>query len=305
MRTSFRTLSRWVSVAMLFTAVSIPAQAEEYVRPYAEAWSITQGLAAPESAYYDAQSGFLFLSQIGEGGGTGKDGDGWISKLTPDGKMVDLVWVTGLNSPKGLRSHGNLLWVSDIDRLVSIDIAQGQIVKEVLIPEAKFLNDVATGADGTVYVTDLVAGKVYQYADGKVSVFAEGEELQNPNGCLVDGDSLVLGGWGKGFNPEDFSAKVGGQLLKVNLKTKKVTAFTPEPVGYIDGVEKDGQGGYYISDWRNGKVFHVNAQGAAQSIMTFPRGTADLAYLPDRKLLILPRMMENTLTAFDLGKKAP
>ena len=30
-------------------------------------WSIAEGLKAPESAYVDPVSGFLFLSQIGEG----------------------------------------------------------------------------------------------------------------------------------------------------------------------------------------------------------------------------------------------
>ena len=33
-----------------------------------------------------------------------------------------------------------------------------------------------------------------------------------------------------------------------------------------------------------------------------PRGSADHAYLPDRKLLILPRMMENKVTAYDLSE---
>ncbi|MCA8999797.1 MAG: SMP-30/gluconolactonase/LRE family protein [Planctomycetaceae bacterium] len=273
---------------------------EEYLRPYPEVWSVTEGLVAPESAYFDAASGFLFLSQIGDGGGKAKDGDGWISKLTPDGKVVENVWVPGFNAPKGLRSHGNTLWVSDIDRIVAIDIEKGEISKEVVIPDAQFLNDLATGEDGTVYVTDMVASKVYQYKDGQVSVFAEGDELQNPNGCLVDGEHLVLGGWGKGFNPEDFTTQVGGQLLKVHRTTKKVTAFTPEPTGYLDGIEKDGHGGYYVTDWRNGKVFHINAKGESQVIMTFPQGAADLAYLVDRHLLILPRMKENTLTAFEV-----
>ena len=37
-------------------------------------WRLTEGVKAPESAYLDADSGFLFLSQIGEGGGMKKDG---------------------------------------------------------------------------------------------------------------------------------------------------------------------------------------------------------------------------------------
>ena len=32
--------------------------------------------------------------------------------------------------------------------------------------------------------------------------------------------------------------------------------------------------------------------------MKFEKGAADLAYLPQKKLLILPHMMDNTLTAY-------
>ena len=50
-----------------------------------------------------------------------KDGNGYISRLTPEGKVVSARWVTGLNAPKGLRSVENTLWVSDIDEVVAID----------------------------------------------------------------------------------------------------------------------------------------------------------------------------------------
>ena len=74
----------------------------------------------------------------------------------------------------------------------------------------KFLNDVAVGADGTVYVSDMMASKIYAIKDGKASVFAEGEQLEYPNGLFVEGERLVVGGWGK---PEaDFSTKVPGRL---------------------------------------------------------------------------------------------
>jgi sugar lactone lactonase YvrE len=129
----------------------------------AVAWTISEGIQTPESVYFDSDSGFLFLSQIGEGGGNGKDGDGWISKLSTDGKVIENKWVTGLNAPKGLRSHGGTLWVADIDRLVAIDIASGKISKEVPVPGAEFLNDVACDEEGTVYVSDLLTRKIHEY----------------------------------------------------------------------------------------------------------------------------------------------
>ena len=102
--------------------------------------------AEPGSAYFDAASGFVFVSNIGSGGPTGKDGDGYLSKLTPDGKVAAAKWITGLNAPKGIRSSGGRLWVSDIDQLVGIDIQQGKIAERVAVPGAEFLNDVACDA---------------------------------------------------------------------------------------------------------------------------------------------------------------
>ena len=262
-------------------------------------WEISEGLKAPESAYLDEPSGLLFLSQIGDGGGAGKDGDGWISKLKIDGTMLKNEWVTGLDSPKGLRSHQGTLWVSDIDCLVAIDISAGKITKRIDIPDAKFLNDVACDEDGAVYVSDMVASRVYRYKNGKVTVFAEGEQIEHPNGLLVHDGRLILGGWGKDFQ-DDFSTKILGRLLAIDLKTKEQSVISQGPTGNLDGIEVDQRGGFLVTDWRAGKVFHISGEGHATLLMKFSRGAADHAFHAEKNLLILPHMMENKLTAFDL-----
>ena len=58
---------------------------------------------------------------------TAKDGEGWISKLSPKGEVLEAKWVTGLNAPKGMRVQGDTLWVSDIDELVAINRKSGKI----------------------------------------------------------------------------------------------------------------------------------------------------------------------------------
>ncbi|MEY4178677.1 MAG: hypothetical protein RLY70_2251 [Planctomycetota bacterium] len=267
-------------------------------------WEVTEGIKAPESAYWDAEAGVLFLSQIGGGGGTAKDGDGWISKLSREGKVLTDKWVVGLDSPKGLRSHNGTLWVSDIDQLVAIDIARGTIVKRIKIENAKFLNDVACGPDGTVYVADMPASRVYMVRAGRVAVFAEGPELECPNGLLVDEGRLILGGWGVGIK-DDFSTAKLGRLLSIDIATGKVTPVTPEPLGNLDGVERDGAGGYVVTDWRAGKVFHVSKSGEAKLVLALPQGAADHAVLLDTKTLVLPRMLENRVTAYDLRAILP
>jgi hypothetical protein len=258
-------------------------------------WAVTEGINAPESVYVDADDGFIFVSNIG-GAPDQRDGNGYISKLGTDGKVIATQWVTGLNAPKGLRSYKGTLWTADLDEVVSIDIASGKVASRVKIDGAKFLNDVACGPDGTVYVSDTVGSRIFAVKDGKATVFAEGDDIEYPNGLLVEGDKLTVAGWGK---PEaDFTTKVPGRLFSLDLKTKKKTLITPQPFGNIDGIESDGQGGYIVSDYLAGKIMQVGADGKSTVVKQLKQGTADIAYMPAQKLVIVPLMSENKIAAY-------
>src|SRR5262245_6998455 len=191
-----------VALALVFSSCSSePAKAPESTpeppKPASvELWTVSEGIQTPESVYIDSASGDIYVSNIA-GMPAEKDGNGTIAKLSADGKTTNAKWVTGLNAPKGLRSHQGTLWTSDIDQIVGIDMASGKIKSKVNVKGAMFLNDVAVADDGTVYVSDMMGNKIYALKDGKVSVFAEGEQLEWPNGLLVEGDSLIVGGWGK------------------------------------------------------------------------------------------------------------
>jgi sugar lactone lactonase YvrE len=265
------------------------------------AWELSEGVQSPESAYFDQDSGSLFISQIGDGGATGKDQDGYISRLTPEGKVVAIKWITGLDSPKGLRSHQGRLWVSDIDRLVEIDIAEGKIVRRIPMPGSGFLNDVACDAGGTVYVSETMGNKIYRLRNGQVEVFAEGEELEYPNGLLIAGDKLVVAAWGK--PNEDFSTKVPGRLFSLDLKTGKKSLITPEPFGNLDGLEAVAEGRYLVSDWMAGKIYYVTSDRSRQ-VLQLPKGAADIGWIAGQRLLVVPQMVENKVTAYEMRRPA-
>src|SRR5215204_3938576 len=112
-------------------------------------WNLTTGFAAPESAFHDAASNAIFVSSI-NGQILEKDGNGYISRLSPDGKIVAEKWAAGLDAPKGLRSARGVLYAADIDQVVGFDIASGKEVSRVKVEGAQFLNDLATAPDGTV-----------------------------------------------------------------------------------------------------------------------------------------------------------
>ena len=145
----------------------------------------------------------------------------------------------------------------------------------------------------------MLASKIYAVKDGKASVFAEGDDIEYPNGLLVDGDRLIVGGWGK---PEaDFTTKVPGHLFTLDLKTKKKTLITPKPFANIDGLERDGRGGYIITDYLKGQLLHVTSSGESHLLKQFKPGSADLAFVPDGNIAIVPHMAENKIASYDIS----
>ena len=278
-------------------AKAAPASAVESTPAPSALWTVTDGIEAPESAYVDAASGFIFVSQVA-GAPDGRDGNGRIVKLDRNGTMVSATWVTGLNAPKGLRSCQGTLWTADLDEVVGVNIASGRITSRVKIVGAQFLNDVACGAGGAIYVSDMLASRIYAVQNGAASTFAEGEDLEYPNGLLVEGDRLIVGGWGK---PEaDFSTKVPGRLYALDLRTKQKTLITPMPFANIDGVESDGRGGYIVSDWLAGKIMHVMRGGESKVVAQFTPGTADIGVIPDAHTVVIPHMNDNRVAAYGL-----
>jgi hypothetical protein len=298
-----------ILASTIVTAAAVAAQAPpaQNTAPAPIAvWTVNADIAAPESAYYDAGSNSIFVSSI-NGQVAEKDGNGYISRLTPDGKVVNAKWTTGLNAPKGLRSAGATLWVADIDEVVGMEIASGRITARVKIDGAKFLNDLATAPDGTVYVSDSQTFRIYVVKDGKATIFVEGEDaIETPNGVLVDGNRLIVGSIGRGaFGPPPAgggrgSAPPGGHLFAFDLTTKQRSVLTQDPVGGIDGIESDGRGGYILTDVFGSRIVHVSSSGTARTILQLAAAGADFGYIPSRRLAIVPYLFGNNIAAYDL-----
>lgn len=259
-------------------------------------WTL-EGLEAPESAYFDEARNVLYVSNI-NGEPLAKDGNGYISRIGPDGQMQEAKWITGLDAPKGLVSDGATLYVSDIDRLVAIDIEKGRISGTWIAEGAIFLNDTALDAAGKVYVSDMISEKIYVLADGALSVLAEGEALQHPNGLNMREGNLLVAPWGLDLQ-DDFSTKIGGHLITVDTENGSVASLgSGDPVGNLDGLEPDGNGNWIVSDWIAGAVYRIADDGSKKMLLDLDMGSADLEYIPDQSLLIVPMMLNNTLVAY-------
>jgi sugar lactone lactonase YvrE len=238
-----------------------------------------KGLDGPESAVLDAGEGVIYVSNV-NGDASAADGNGYIAKLSLKGEVLDKEWVTGLNAPKGLALHDGKLYVSDIDELAVIDTASGEITARHKAPGATFLNDVTAAEDGRVFVSDMMQNQIWKLEGDQFEMWLQDAALDNPNGLLAEPDRLVVAAWGK--PKEDFSTDVPGHLLAVDYQSKKVTDIgSGEPIGNLDGVEADSQGGYLVTDWFSGGLYHIGEDGKAELLMDLKQGRADHEVVPD------------------------
>lgn len=283
-----------ISVAIAASFLHIPvAQAEGGAT---KLWELG-GFANPESALFDAERGIVYVSNVA-GDPTGKDGVGYISRISPAGEMLEAEWVTGMNAPKGLILSGGTLYVSDIDQLVAIDVDSGEITNRWDAEGAIFLNDTAVDESGRIYVSDMIAEAIYVLDGDALSVLAKGEELAHPNGLKIADGQLIVATWGRDLQA-DFSTLVPGSLLSIDLDSKDISALgSGEGVGNLDGLEQDGAGNWLATDWVNGALLRIKPDGSHEMLVDLDMGSADLGYIPADKVAIVPMMMNNSLLAY-------
>jgi sugar lactone lactonase YvrE len=261
-----------------------------------EVWTLG-GFSVPESALHDADRGVIYAANIA-GDPLEKNGAGFLSRVSPEGAMLERDWVGGLDAPKGLSRDGGTLWISDIDRLVSVDIETGEIKGTWPAEGAVFLNDTAVDDSGRVFVSDMLTDAIYVLEDDTLTLWLRDPELQHPNGLRVEGGMLIVAPWGRDMQ-EDFSTLTGGHLLQIDLATKAIAPLgSGEPVGNLDGLEPDGSGNWLVTDWIAGAVLRIRPDGSREVLVDLDMGSADLGFATEDGLAFVPMMLNDRLVAF-------
>lgn len=252
------------------------------------AWSTDAVFKSPESVVYDSRRDVYYVSNI-NGEPAAADGNGFISKLSPEGEVVDLQWITGLNAPKGLAVVGDRLFAADINDLVEMDIPSGKISARHHIEGAKFLNDVAATSDDTVYVSDTAVGDIHRFnvRTGELRTWVSLPELDGVNGLYPSYNGLLAG------------SMKSGKIFLIDWVTKNSRIYSE---GYRDqdGITGDGHGMYFVSAW-SGAVFHLGDDQEAQLLMDTSSdkiNAADIMFDTRHGLLLVPTFMDNRVMAY-------
>lgn len=206
-------------------------------------WKI-DGFDRPESLIPSADGSEIYASNINGKSGV-EDGNGYISRVSLDGKVIEKKWITGLDGPLGFALDKGKIYATDVNDLVVIDVSSGEVIKRVPVPETGFLNDV-TVVNGRVFFSDTGADTLYSYTDDDgLSVFKSGEEVNALNGLLPDGDKLLL------------TMMQTGELMSVDLSDGSMTTIgsgiiNGDGIGILPG------GGYLITSF-SGEIYHIKS----------------------------------------------
>ena len=254
-------------------------------------WTSDQVFKVPESVYFDADRDVLYVANI-NGRSTAVDGNGFISKLSPSGEVIELKWVEGLNAPKGMGVYNGALYVTDINRVVKIDIESGAVLETFNAPEAEFLNDIAVDEMGIVYVSDMRTNEIYRVKEGTIKKWIELFDYKGPNGLYSREGRLFIG--------------VNNYIVSVDLNSGDMMRFVSN-TGGIDGLEGAYSNYFLISDW-SGKVHVVHPKENKTLIIDTTPGNinaADIEYDPEKQILYVPTFNDHRIEAYSLKNYFP
>jgi len=251
--------------------------------------------STPESVeYYEAEDVYL-VTNI-NGSPFAADGSGFISKVKPDGDIIDLKWIDGtnegvlLNAPKGVAIVGNNLFVADINQVHVFELPGGKQKTSITIQGSTFLNGITPGADNDVYVTDSGfndgftesgTDAIYKVsADGKYEAIVKDKEMGHPNGILLDGNKLIVVTFGS------------GQVFSIDEAGNRTAMPTP-PQGGLDGLLKLKDGRFLISSWGGSAIYVLNTDNTFSVLMDSLDAPADLGFDTKRNLVLVPLFKQN------------
>ena len=230
----------------------------------------------------------LYVANIGNVPPDAQDNDGFISKISTNGEILELNWVEGIDAPKGMGMIGNILYVTNIDELVAIDIKSGSITDRIPVIGSIFLNDITVSADETVFISDSRGNKIYTYKDGLISTWIEDDSFGGPNGLLSQGNKMMVAAFGS------------GNFMSIDI-TSKAIDIKSEGLKGGDGLVPVGND-YLVSSW-HGEVYFVKSDGTKTKLLDTKAenlNAADVEFIAEKNLLLVPTFFGNTVAAYEL-----
>lgn len=260
------------------------------------------GFATPESVLHDEAADVYLVSNI-NGSPMEKDGNGFISRLSPDGEVLELKWIDGaaagvtLNAPKGMAIESGVLYVADIDCLRRFDQVSGAPAGEFCVPGASFLNDVAAAPAGGVLLTDTGldanfaptgTDAIYLIDGDSMTTLVAASGLGAPNGIAATADGVVV------------VTFMSGEVFRLDTAGTRTSIVEPSQ-GQFDGVVELADGRLMISSWGSSCVYLLGAEGALDCFVENVEAPADIGVDRGRNRVLIPLFNANEVRIEPVG----
>ncbi len=259
--------------------------------PPSDSLTVVDSFKTPESVLYDATMDVYLVSNI-NGNPFDKDDNGFVSRVGADGRVVELHWLDGasdsitLNAPKGMAIKGDTLFVADIDEVRMFDRTTGGPLGTLVTRRGAFLNDIAVGPDGTVYVTDTGLRPDFSAGPGGIFRFTARGRLWDaatggPNGVVGDtGGVYVVVYW-------------NGDVARFGATRQAL----PRPAaGQLDGVVRLADGTLLASSWADSSIIRLAPGDTAWTrLYGGMPSAADIGLDTRRNRVLIPIFQENRI----------
>jgi gluconolactonase len=229
--------------------------------------------------------------------------DGAVYRVDPQtGKPQ--VYASGLEDPCGLIFLGSTLWAADRKGVYRVTRGKAELVypaQEFPRP-LHFLNDLAVGPGGELYVSDTGDstanghGAVFRLSQDKRPAVLAGSDTvraqSSVNGLFTAGDDSM---YTVGYRTGVLSVTDGKGRWR-NLA---------QGLGSPDGIDAAPGGGFYISDNVGGDLFLVRSEPGAKPVKLASglQSPADLIVDRKRGLLVVPENSGNRLSIYQASAK--
>lgn len=255
-----------------------------------------EGFAGPESVRYDPQQDVWFVGNF-DGDGDQRDGNGFVSRVSASTGTIEVLrFAVGtedapLHAARGTFITGDTLWVADIDGIHGFDRITGaqRAFVDLSSFTPGFLNDIAQGPDGALYVTDTGRSAVYRILGREVTEALLDERLGGPNGITWDPArrQLVLMPWLPGHRIH---------LWDVGTAPR---AFGPATTpGRLDGVEAIDRRILFAS--QTDSSLHLLDAGGTRAVIRTSGPPADIGIDTSRRRVAVPYVGMNRVDIWQL-----
>ena len=223
--------------------------------------AFAQSYSNPESVDFDIVSGRYFIANINSGR---------IQVREPNGTLSSLTSTAISPAPYGIEFAAGKLYACCGTTVKVYNPSTGAQIISIPITGASFLNGITHDDNDNIYVTDFSAKKIYKINQSNTVSTIVANTTNTPNGILFDAENnrLIYVCWGG-----------NARIKAVSLTDFTQTTLLTTTLSNIDGITRDNQGNYYVSNWgANSIVKYSNSFTSPETVVTGLTSPADIYY---------------------------